>query len=69
MGCQTTKIVEVPITKIEYVDRLVPSKDVPLCVIPYAKDTSVQEIVQLAQRQHTSLLKCNTIIDMYNKSK
>lgn len=68
-GCQTTKVVEVPVTKIEYVDRLQVREDVPLCIVPYAKDLSIEEILRLAQKQHTALVKCNANIDVYNKTK
>jgi len=68
-GCTTTKVVEVPITKIQYVDRLSAREDVPLCTIPFAKDLSVESILKLAQRQHTALLECNNIIESFNKVK
>jgi hypothetical protein len=59
--------VEVPVTKIEYVDRIKPTEDVPLCVIPFAKDLSVSEIIKLAKRQHSALVQCNNVIESYNK--
>lgn len=68
-GCTTTKVVEVPITKIKYVDRLSAREDVPLCTIPFAKDLSVESILKLAQRQHTALLECNNVIESFNKVK
>jgi len=68
-SCNSTKIVEVPVTKIKYVDRLQARKDVPLCTIPFAKDLSIESILKLSQRQHTALLECNNVIESYNKVK
>ena len=68
-SCNSTKIVEVPVTKIKYVDRLQAREDVPLCTIPFAKDLSIESILKLSQRQHTALLECNNVIDSYNKVK
>lgn len=68
-SCNSTKIVEVPVTKIKYVDRLQAREDVPLCTIPFAKDLSIESILKLSQRQHTALLECNNVIESYNKVK
>jgi len=68
-SCNSTKIVEVPVTKIKYVDRLQAREDVPLCTIPFAKDLSIESILKLSQRQHTALLECNNVIESFNKVK
>jgi len=68
-SCNSTKIVEVPVTKIKYVDRLQAREDVPLCTIPFAKDLSIESILKLSQRQHTALLECNNVIDSFNRVK
>ena len=68
-SCNSTKIVEVPVTKVKYVDRLQAREDVPLCTIPFAKDLSIESILKLSQRQHTALLECNNVIESFNKVK
>tara|TARA_R110001592_G_C13193003_1_gene753586 strand:- start:42920 stop:43132 length:213 start_codon:yes stop_codon:yes gene_type:complete len=68
-SCSSTKVVEVPVTKIKYVDRLQAREDVPLCTIPFAKDLSIESILKLSQRQHTALLECNNVIESFNKVK
>jgi hypothetical protein len=41
--------------------------EVPECTIAYAENLTVEEILKLAQRQHTLVLKCNEQIKAYNK--
>ena len=68
-SCNSTKIVEVPVTKIKYVERLQAREDIPMCTIPFAKDLSIESILKLSQRQHTALLECNNVIESFNKVK
>lgn len=65
-GCSATKQIEVPVTKIEYRDKVKVYEKVPLCNISKSKDLKVGSILELAQQLTTDLEQCNIQISVYN---
>lgn len=65
-SCSSTKQIEVPVTKIDYRDKVRVFEKVPLCHISKAESLSVENIAELALTLTADLEKCNNQIQVYN---
>lgn len=66
-GCSSTRLIEVPVTKIEYREMVRVFEEVPLCNISKVKSLSVSNVAELALTLTSDLEKCNNQIEVYNK--